>query len=116
MNGQLIESQSSVHSLEDLSRFLSSNSLISRKEILKNAQNIADNHRKLQNQVENDMESWLNVQDLVRAFEMESHNIETSLVTVETFLDESVLSNVNSTAINARLNEIQVKCVLNDDH
>ena len=108
MNEELLDSQISLHTLKDLSQLLCSHKFVSSREILLTAQSIGDNHRKLQSQVENAIESWLSVQDLMRSFEMENHNIETSLTTVETFLHQSTLLDWNSTAINARLNEIQV--------
>ena len=72
------------------------------------AQGIGDAQRRLQNQVERGIESWLSVQDLLRAFEMEHRNIETSLMTVETFLRQSSLPDCSSASVSTRLNEIQV--------
>ena len=111
MNRELLDSQISLHTLEDLSQLLCSNKYVSSREILLTVRSIVDNNGKLQSQVESAIESWLNVQDLMRSVEMESHNIETSLTTVETFLHQSTLHDWNSTTINARLNEIQVNNV-----
>lgn len=112
VNGQLIESQNQIETLEETGRMVSSNHLLSGRNISITVRNIAESHRKLLRQVENDLESWLNVQDLVQAFEMESYNLETSLMTVETFLDQSILHDWTSTGVNSKLNEIQVGLVL----
>ena len=110
MNGELIASQTSLHSVEDLCQVLCSNKSVSSREIIMETRSIADAQRRVQNQVERGIESWFNVQDLLRAFEMEHHNIETSLMTVETFLRQSSLPDCSSASISTRLNEIQV-CV-----
>jgi len=108
VNGELIESQTSLHNAEDLCQVLCSNKSVSSREVIMEAQGIGDAQRRLQNQVERGIESWLSVQDLLRAFEMEHHNIETSLMTVETFLRQSSLPDCSSASISTRLNEIQV--------
>ena len=103
-----MESQGPLHMLEDLSQVLCSNKFVSSREVSRVTRSLTECQRRLQGQVENDIERWLNVQDVMRAFQTESHNIETSLMTVETFLHQSTLPECNSTAINSRSNEIQV--------
>lgn len=105
----MLDVQMSIPSLEDAALQLSSNEKVSSKNLLNNVRSMSENHRKLQRLIEADLERWLNVQDLVRAFELENHNLETSLMTVDAFLNQNTLYDWTSTGVNAKLNEIQVR-------
>lgn len=97
-----------VDAHEELCRNLSTNRFVSSNNIIAVARSITERHRRLLRQTGDDIDTSVLVQDLMRLFSLESHGIEISLSTIETFLERATLTDWNSTVVNARLNEIQV--------